>query len=267
MEAQLRRLKSLMMGPSLAEIEAMESFMIYSSLGYSSREEMEAMESSKSEEFKAMKSLKPSLKLKSWRYIEAVKSTLVIEAMKSPLHVEAGRQKYVLYCRDVNNWTWMSRRPGDHDTLESIEEEEEKPNPARDVYDFYRCVGGGFMEQFDFDSSDIADFMPLFAQTALDDHCWGNARLYPVMKFRNICNLREGDDTIYIHFNFWATRLPPPHDFDLTQLSIHDPNVIPLYCETKISWPGEFVIHKCNKVDDLDDKLDRPYFGPGSSSI
>ncbi|KAJ4826490.1 hypothetical protein Tsubulata_020108 [Turnera subulata] len=252
-----------MMGPSVAELEAMESFMMYSSLGYSSREEMEAMESSKSEEFKAMKSLKSSLKLKSWPYIEAMKSSIVVEAMKSPLHIEAGGQKYVLYCRNVNKFTsWRPRRPGDHDTVKSIEEEPNKPDPARDVYDFYRCVGGDFMEPFDFDSSDITDFMPLFAQTALDSHSrfrWGNARLYPVMKFRNICNLEEGDDTIYIHFNFSATRLPPPHDFDPTQLSIHDPNVIHLYCVTKISWPRGFVIRKCIKVDDLDDKLDRDY--------
>ncbi|KAJ4829698.1 hypothetical protein Tsubulata_023620 [Turnera subulata] len=257
-EGAMEYLNHIMKGTAPGEIEALESFMMYSSLGYSSLEEMEAVESSKSEEFKAMKSLKSSLKLKSWQYIEAMKSTLDVKAMKSPHHIEAGGQKYMLYFRDVNNWTWGR---GDY-TVKSIVQEPNKPNPARDVYDFYRCVGGDFMEPFDFDSSDITDFLPLFAQTALDSHSpWGNARLYP-LKFWNICNLEEGD-TIYIHFNFWATRLPPPHEFDPTQLSIHDPNAIPFYCETKISWPREFVIAQCIKVDDLD-KLDRHYGIRGS---
>ncbi|KAJ4831941.1 hypothetical protein Tsubulata_039721 [Turnera subulata] len=188
--------------------------------------------------------------------------------MASRREIDAGGHRYIVYFSNYSNTIFRCRLDADgmpclknesHTDVDLFDFEEE-PNPAFNVCNFYRCLGGNVndLEEFDIDSSDLRDFMPLFAQIGLDcHHPLGNLQLY-LVKIGNVCCLRS-PNILSIHFNFWATHLPPSHDFDPTLLSTDDPKVYHLYGETDIFREYGFNVRACSEVEILDDKITRDY--------
>ncbi|KAJ4829267.1 hypothetical protein Tsubulata_046801 [Turnera subulata] len=159
--------------------------------------------------------------------------------------IEAGRDTYYVIM-DLSQAPPSDCEPGENCFKKLIGEEEEEGDPSQDVMGYHRYIDGNpdNVEKPSMENG-FETFLPLFAQIGLD--CFPvarapNTKLY-LVKIGNACRMR-GEESMTIHFNFWATKLAPDGGrFHPTQLPTDDPRVFKVFMEVDVS-PEDFIVRR-----------------------